>query len=847
MNDSPNPRRFLFADGINSLYPSELPQFIAVGDSVETGRLFLLNDSDRAAHMYVCGITGSGKSRFLENMILQDICAQRPLCVIDPTGGLYRKALDFIAFACEISKRQGHNIDQLLESYLFLDLDSEENPLRLNPLEPQGSESTEEQVDDFLKVAERLFGSIDEMRRLRNTLRNTLWVIAELNRLPQSQQPRLASPFSFPLNLRFAAQFLAESDEYRQRLISAIPNSEANSYAAAYWTKFFAEFTTAQKQERLESTWNILQYFLGDSLVSRFLDVQKSTLHIPDLLAKNRSLFCSIPLGKNLKGCQLIGTYLATKFQRSAYRRPPEQRFPYYLYIDEFHEFADIEFAKAATTLRQYNLRMVNAHQSQSQPPFHNAEGKAILETIKANAQVKVLFRLSREDAEIMARELFALTQRRHNFTYQEISSSSGTTASTTKTVSFQRSFSRSDSWSRADSVAIAESETYGIAKSEGVSLGRTLTEGFGDKIDESISQTITETESETVTEMRSKAHGISVLIGKNWSHTVDHTNGISYSTSGSESLAIQRGSSETLTNSEQRGVTQTDGQNYSVSDGRGNSLVHTQGQTAYHHGGGSVSTNAGSALGTMHNHVLSQGNSYSTAIQDLRSTANAVGRSNSETSTRQTGSELGGSQSQGMSDATGGNESTSITETDTVSESRAKLQGHSRAQGRALSIGQSHQVALAEAFTQLKQFTRSLSQALQRTVSQTETLGGSTSEGVSFGSAEATATGTNRQETLAERKVFFTLEGEREIAINELQRLPQRHCVIAKEALAAAEIITPRVPNRYYSYRDHNLPAEIIKRQLSRFGAEKELSPPAPALVPYLPEEPDDHSPWSF
>jgi len=796
--------------------------------------------------MYVCGITGSGKSRFLENMIIQDICSQRPLCVIDPTGGLYRKALDFIAFACEVSKRKGHNIDQLLESYLFLDLDSEDNPLRLNPLEPQGSETTEEQVDDFLKVAERLFGSIDEMRRLRNTLRNTLWVIAELNRLPQSQQPHLP-PFSFPLNLRFAAHFLAESDEYRERLVNAVPNSEANSYAAAYWTKFFAGFTAAQKQERLESTWNILQYFLADSLVSCFLDTQKSTLHIPDLLAKKKSLFCSIPLGKNLKGCQLIGTYLATKFQRSAYRRPPEQRFPYYLYIDEFHEFADIEFAKAATTLRQYNLRMVNAHQSQSQPPFHNAEGKAILETIKANSQVKVLFRLSREDAEVMSPELFALSQRRHNFTYQEISTSRGSSVTNTKTVSFQRSFSESRSWSRADSVAIAETETYGIAKSEGISLGQTLTEGFGDKIDEGISQTITETESETITETRSKAHGLSVLIGKNWSHAVDHSTGISYSTNGSESLAIQRGSSETVTNSEQKGETLTDGQNYAVSDGLGNSLVQTQGQTAYHHVAGGVSMNAGSAIGTVRNHVVAQGNSYSTAIQNLRSTANAVGRSDSETFTRQSGSGLSTSQNQSNRDGIGGNESTSITETDTVAESRAKLRGRSQAEGRTLSIGHSHQVALAEAFTQIKQFTHSLGQALQRTVSQTETLGGSSGESVTYGSAEAEATGTNRTEASLERKIFFTLEGEREIAINDLQRLPQRHCIIAKEALAATEIVTHHIPNRYYSYRDRNLPAEIITRQLSRFGAEKELFPPQLILIPNLPEEPDDHSPWSF
>lgn len=844
----PIPRRLLFARGRRSLYPDELPDYVVLGRAAETGRYFLLGEADRAAHTYVCGVTGSGKSRFLENMIVQDICCQRPLCLVDPTGSLYRRSLEFIAYVLEIAERQGHDLAQLAASYRFLDLDSAANPLRINPLEPQGDETTEEQVDDFLKVAERLFGSIDAMRRIRQNLRNTCWVIAELNRLPPEERPAVEG-YEYPLGLRFAARFLAADDEERQRLVGALPATPLNGYVRVYWNEFFARYSTSQQQERLESTWNVLQYFLADSLVSRFFDTERSTLHLPALMRERRSLFCHLPLGRNLKGCQLVGAYLATKLQRAAYRRRPEERSPYSLFIDEFHEFADQEFAKATATLRQYHLRLVLAHQSQRQPPFHTAEGRAILDAVKANCQVKVLFRLSREDAETMTKELFVLSQRRHHFTYHEVGRTVGSSRSQSQSVTFQRSRSTSTNWSRADSVAIAESENYGVAKTEGVTVGRTLTEGFGESVDETISETIARSESETLTEMRSKAYGISVLIGKTWSHLVNHQTGFTFTATENESLAVQRGLSATRTETAQRGRTETSGSDYKVTDSRGNNLVRTQGQVAHLHHAGAGSSSTSDALGEVNSHATSQGSSHSQAIQSLRSIANAIGQSLGVTGTRQVGSSAATSGSETTGDTTGGSQQRSISETDTVSQSRAKLRGVSHSEGRSLTIGRRHEVSLSEAFQQLEQFSRSYSEALTRTVSRTDSIGRSEEEGTSIGATAGQSEATSESTTLTERKVFFTLEGEREITINDLQRLPQRRCVVAKTALAAVELETLTIPDDYYWYLNRNLPAELLRwqaRDLSPGQAEGVEQPTTEAL-PSLVPEPPPNSPWEF
>jgi len=99
----------------------------------------------------------------------------------------------------------------------------------------------------------------------------------------------------------------------------------------------------------------------------------------------------------------------------------------YYLYVDEFQHFADEEYANATTNLRQFGLRLINAHQSQNQPPFHTSEGKPLLDTVRANSKIKAIFQVDRDDAETLSKELFALSQRRLNFVAEKFSQTDST------------------------------------------------------------------------------------------------------------------------------------------------------------------------------------------------------------------------------------------------------------------------------------------------------------------------------------------------------------------------------------------------------------------------------------
>ncbi len=74
------------------------------------------------------------------------------------------------------------------------------NPVGINPLEPNPYETTEEQVDDLLKVAERLFGTLDEMRRLRNVLQSSMTLTVELNRLAEQIPKTARTPLLGPVS-----------------------------------------------------------------------------------------------------------------------------------------------------------------------------------------------------------------------------------------------------------------------------------------------------------------------------------------------------------------------------------------------------------------------------------------------------------------------------------------------------------------------------------------------------------------------------------------------------------------------------------------------------------------------
>lgn len=481
------PGHFRFLDGPLS----SLDRRICVGRSIGTAALAWLEPRHQGAHLYACGISGTGKTRFLESLIFQQISLGMPLCIMDPLGDLTPRVIEYLATATERAQDRGFQISPILERFLILDLTDRENPVRINPLEDTGEES-EAQVDDLLRALERLVDSpLQDQRRIRNVLRGLFWVIAELNRLPPPLRPRYAGRhrLDYPLTVAHAAEFLTISDEDLLRLIHAIPETGRQRFRRQF-AEFFSRLPARDQESIRLSTWNLLQFILDDTIVARAL-APISTFSVDALLRDGISLVCRLPIEASLTGAKFVGKLILTKLQHAAYRRP-ERDWPkrYSLLMDEFHLFADDEFGVAMTNLRKYGISVLTAHQSASQPPFQTVEGRALLRTIRGNSRTKVLFRLEKTDAVALATEIFAPTERRVNFeerqetvtegenTAETRGSSRGTDFGTSHTESASRGWQMSGhdhSHSDREQSGSGSSRRSSESRQESVSQGRSF------------------------------------------------------------------------------------------------------------------------------------------------------------------------------------------------------------------------------------------------------------------------------------------------------------------------------------------------------------------------------------
>src|SRR5450755_1704457 len=93
---------------------------VLLGHDVLENPIFL-SPEEREAHMHVIGSSGSGKSKFLESLIREDIRSRQGFCLIDPHGTLYRDVLNYCAF---------HVLDREI---ILLDLSSPDNIVGFNP------------------------------------------------------------------------------------------------------------------------------------------------------------------------------------------------------------------------------------------------------------------------------------------------------------------------------------------------------------------------------------------------------------------------------------------------------------------------------------------------------------------------------------------------------------------------------------------------------------------------------------------------------------------------------------------------------------------------------------------
>jgi hypothetical protein len=338
-------------------------------------QLAKIKEKDRHIHLYIVGASGTGKSKFLEFLIRQDVVKGNGFGIIDPHGDLVEDVKTYLAFALPEN--------ELEERVVLVDPTDEKYTVAFNPLEKiegvSPAEISAELVEAFKKIWWDSWGA-----RMEDLLRNSFIALIEAEKTLADLPPLLMD------------------EDFRINVLEKVTHPITKNYF-----KRFNILTPKTREEWIESTLNKVNAFLSDDRIREMLSFKKSSFSLREIMDSKKILLIKLDRGRLKENADLIGSLFMTKIRMAAFSRsdvPREKRIPFYLYIDEFQNFATQTFIDTLSEARKYGLSLIMAHQNLSQLPDD------LQDSILTNCGIQVYFRVSRRDAEKLAKECFETT-----------------------------------------------------------------------------------------------------------------------------------------------------------------------------------------------------------------------------------------------------------------------------------------------------------------------------------------------------------------------------------------------------------------------------------------------------
>jgi len=329
---------------------------------------FGLKLEDRLRHVYILGKSGTGKSTLLENMAVDDFKKGRGVAFIDPHGDVCENLLNYIP-----SSR--------INDVVYFNPADREFPISLNILEASDPDSAELVTSGIVAIFHKLYGQ-SWGPRLEYILRNS---ILTLTQIPGSTLPDVVR--------------ILTDTKFRKGLYPKISNSQL----LAFWQNEYDGLEEKTRLEHIASILNKVGQFVNSPLIHALISRPKSSLRLEDILDSGKILIANLSQGKlGEDNAALLGAMLITSIQLSAMRRvdqPQSARKEFFLYVDEFQNFATDSFIKILSEARKFRLGLILANQYIAQIPEH------IQKAIFGNVGTTICFVLGSEDARVMEAE----------------------------------------------------------------------------------------------------------------------------------------------------------------------------------------------------------------------------------------------------------------------------------------------------------------------------------------------------------------------------------------------------------------------------------------------------------
>ena len=364
------------AKSIAAAPPADLPEKgeLLVGEvnyRNEKKKVYFATKEDRRRHFYYIGQTGTGKSYFMQGLVVQDIKNGEGVAVIDPHGDSIEAILEHIP---------KERIDDVV---MFEPFDIE-RPCGLNMLEYDSPEQKDFAVQEMIAIFMKLFPPEIIGPMFEHYMRNAmLALMADKNN---------------PGTLVEIPKMFTDPAFLQQRMAKV-----SDPVVRSFWTKEWAQTTGSTRSDMLGYVVSKLGRFIENEMMRNIIGQSHSGFNLADIMDSKKIFLAN--LSKGLTGevnSSLLGLILVSKMQMAAMRRarvPEDQRTDFYLYIDEFQNFTTDSIATILSEARKYKLNLTMAHQYMPQLTDQ------IRDAVLGNVGMMGSFRIGAEDAEKLEKQ----------------------------------------------------------------------------------------------------------------------------------------------------------------------------------------------------------------------------------------------------------------------------------------------------------------------------------------------------------------------------------------------------------------------------------------------------------
>ncbi|MDP3934750.1 MAG: type IV secretion system DNA-binding domain-containing protein [Candidatus Giovannonibacteria bacterium] len=329
---------------------------------------FGIKKNDRRKHMYIIGKTGMGKTTLLENMAVQDIQNGEGMAFLDPHGDTAERLLDFVP-------------KERINDVIYFNPADTAYPIGFNVMENVDPERRHLVSDGLMGVFKKIWEDVWSSR-MEYILTNTILALLE-----------------YPEATLLGINQMLINKDFRRKVVEHVTDPVVKSF----WTQEFAKYTDKYAAEATPAIQNKVGQFVSNPLIRNIIGQPKSAFDIRKAMDEKKIIIINLAKGRvGEDNSRLIGAMLVTKLYLAAMSRvdilEPERK-DFFLYVDEFQNFASESFANILSEARKYRLSLILTHQYVAQME------EEVRDAVFGNVGTTVTFRVGAEDAEMLEKE----------------------------------------------------------------------------------------------------------------------------------------------------------------------------------------------------------------------------------------------------------------------------------------------------------------------------------------------------------------------------------------------------------------------------------------------------------